>query len=94
MPQNGESANSPTKPTFMSEVQILKKKPIPEEPPHWSDLLRTLKVEECFPLPQNKRVGVQSLAFRVARATGKKFTIRQVVNSETGATEVYCWRVK
>ena len=91
MPQNGEPINLPK--TFMSEVQIIKK-PMPDEPPHWAETLRTMKVKECFEVPLDKRGSVQSIAFRMGKLEGKEFTIRTVVNEDTGKPELFCWRVK
>ena len=68
------------------------RKPVPEDPIHWP--LRTLKVKECFPVPHEKRGSVQSIATRIGKQEGKRFTLRTVVNEETGKSEIFCWRVK
>ena len=79
----------------MSEIQILKGKPIPEDRPHWTEMLRALKVKECFPVPPESRGDVQSIVSRMTREEGdRKFTIRQVVDEKTGKTEIYCWRIE
>ena len=77
----------------MSEIQIIRK-PIPEEPPHWTEWMRALKKGECFPVPAESRRDVQSIASRMTREEGdRKFTIRRVVNEETGEVEIFCWRI-
>jgi len=56
--------------------------------------IKQLEVKESFPIPAEKRKLVSSIVARVQNETGRKFTIRQIRNPQTGKMEVRCWRLK
>lgn len=55
---------------------------------------KTLKVGQCFQVPDDKQATVRAMASRIGAQIGRQFTIRTIHSKKNGKPEIFCWRVK
>lgn len=55
---------------------------------------KEMEIGDSFEVPKGKRAIVAAHASHIKKATGLVFSIRWVVNKETGKRELRCWRLK
>lgn len=53
-----------------------------------------MEINQNFLVPKGKRGIVAAHASRMKSSTGKVFTVRLILNKDTGKKEVRCWRLK